>query len=347
MGAIELPALAFAAGTARPDPALAERIKRAYRAALPRSADLGHTMWTAINDAKRPIHDALMRNDDSLSRILLRPGDSALFAGFDDLNAERMVALRGTEGSAYRDRILAELHILAQATGAQRLYNPESGLAPAAGIDLDALLDGIERAIAGALRFPNPFPDECGPSSRRGIVSFRSVQSIYQAWRLRELSRRYGARILEIGAGLGRTAYYAHAFGLSRIALVDLPMSGVAQAAFLGYTLGPDRVALAGEPGEGASIRILPPEPVLESAESFDIVLNADSLTEMDEATARRYAQYIATHARAFLSINHEANPFCVRDFDCLRAAACYRQPYWLRAGYVEELFVFGDARAA
>ena len=63
---------------------------------------------------------------------------------------------------------------------------------------------------------------------------------------------------MEIGAGMGRTAYYMCKFGLSDYTIVDLPMSNVAQAAFLSRVMGEDQISLAGE-DRSANVRILPP----------------------------------------------------------------------------------------
>jgi hypothetical protein len=64
----------------------------------------------------------------------------------------------------------------------------------------------------------------------------------------------------------------------------------------------------------------------------------------MDVRSATRYVQYIATHAGIFLSINHEANSFTVADLGrrFLSSAEMHRAPYFMRNGYVEEVFRFG-----
>ncbi len=58
-------------------------------------------------------------------------------------------------------------------------------------------------------------------------------------------------RVLEIGAGLGRTAYYAWRAGIRHYTIVDVPLTAVAQADFLGRTLGPEALTLAGEDAGG------------------------------------------------------------------------------------------------
>jgi putative sugar O-methyltransferase len=166
-----------------------------------------------------------------------------------------------------------------------------------------------------------------------------AVQALYQTWRITHLlGGALDARIIEIGAGLGRTAFYVRQFGIRDITIIDLPLSAVAQAYFLGRTLGPDAISLFGEHRSG--IRILPPAAFLDAADQYDLVVNVDAPTEMSSQTARAYCQAIKSRADAFLSINHEANSFTVGEITAsagMRAAN--RAPYWLRRGYVEEVF--------
>jgi hypothetical protein len=143
------------------------------------------------------------------------------------------------------------------------------------------LLALIDLGLGHRIVFPNPFPGEIGLASSRGIISYRAIQAIYQAWRVYNLVKgNRDARIVEVGAGLGRTAFYAATFGLHNYTIVDLPLSSVAQGYFLGRTLGPDAICLYKEQRSG--IAILPPSKFLNSDDRYDVLLNADSLTELD-----------------------------------------------------------------
>ncbi len=122
--------------------------------------------------------------------------------------------------------------------------------------------------------------------------------------------------------------------------LIDLPITGVAQAYFLGRSLGHDAICLFGEQRPG--IRVLPPCAFLDAGDRYELVVNVDSLTEMARETALAYVTAIRQRADAFLSINHEVNEFTAREI-CAEVGgmpACSRTPYWLRRGYVEELFM-------
>ena len=175
--------------------------------------------------------------------------------------------------------------------------------------------------------------------TRRGLVSYRAVQAIYQAARLKELSAVYGPNIVEIGGGMGRTAYYAVRNDLPGYTIIDLPLTAVAQAVFLTITLGDAAVAFSHEADRPDATVFLRSPWQLDGA--FDIAFNADGLTEMDRSVAEDYLRFIAANCRAFLSINHEINEYRVTDL--ARSAglrSIYRQPYWMRNGYVEELYV-------
>jgi hypothetical protein len=231
------------------------------------------------------------------------------------------------------------LLFLAEATGVKRRWNPEnSATFPLPSID--RLLALIDEGVGHQVEFPNPFPGEIGLISSRGIISYRAIQAIYQAWRVYNLVKgNRDARIVEVGAGLGRTAFYAAQFGLHNYTIVDLPLSSVAQGYFLGRALGPDAICLFKE--EHSGITILPPLEFLNSDDRYDLVLNADSLTELDPETATAYCEAFRDRANVFLSINHEVNPFTVHKlYTAIARPAVSRTPYWMRAGYVEEIFV-------
>jgi hypothetical protein len=258
-----------------------------------------------------------------------------LFYGFDNLT-RTVLSNPTTEERVHGIGMYQDLLQLSEALGARRLWNPEATHREALP-DVDTLLCSIDRVVGFRVDFPNPFPDEVGLATSRGIASYRAVQALYQALRLLSAARdNTDARVAEIGAGLGRTALYARRFGMRNYTIVDLPMSAVAQAYFLGRALGPDEICLYGEDRPG--IRILPPGAFLNASDRYDVVMNVDSLTEMAHATACAYCEAIKARAALFVSINHELNPFTARDV-CGETGMkmLKRTPYWLRRGYVDE----------
>ncbi|HEX4121088.1 MAG TPA: putative sugar O-methyltransferase [Verrucomicrobiae bacterium] len=321
------------------------RIKGAYRLATKGEDELGDSMWAEIAKRNLVVHEALMADDGRLEGILNEPGKSDLFYGFHSLFADRTGRLR--TGSEKERRTMAEglfreVVRLCQALGRCRVRNPESPAEQNAFTmkDLEMLLDGLDGVFGSRVHFPNPYPDEFGLVTSRGVASYRAIHALYQAFRVRQLAKVYGARILEIGAGMGRTVGYLWGLGLRDCTIVDLPMTNVAQASFLGQTIGAESITLFGEkPGPGR-VRIFTPDWLRKCGEKFDVVLNVDSMTEMDRRYAEEYGAFIRTNAKCFLSINHDANPFRVCDLDAFKPAAVGRFPYWMREGYTEEIYV-------
>src|SRR5207244_1775804 len=125
---------------------------------------------------------------------------------------------------------LDALAALAEALGARNMELPENYyIWRVDRLHADALLDQIDQAVGFKVPIPNPFPAEYGLVSSRGIISYRVPQALYQAWRIAKLVEGiHNPRILEIGGGLGRTAFYARQFGLRNYTIVDIPVSSLA-----------------------------------------------------------------------------------------------------------------------
>lgn len=341
------PRVAFVRAEGPIDAALTKRIIESYRQSAPADIGAQSNLWSMIEAKTRGIHEALMSSDlQAVREEISHPARNKLFYGFDNTFDDFHKAASANEGVRGEQglKIQRQLVRLAEAVGVQPRWNPEGGARyphrqkPEQGT-VEAMLDRIEDRVGIALDFPNPFPDEFGLASTRGVISERAVHAIYQAYRLRRIWPHDEARVMEIGAGLGRTAYYARKFGILNYTIVDIAMTQVAQATFLGSVLGANQISLSGETAT-SGVRLRSPAWLDMSDETFDVVLNVDSLTEMNRATAENYASLARKRSRRFLSINHEANEFRTQDLDALKSTAVERFPYWLREGYVEELYV-------
>ena len=114
-------------------------------------------------------------------------------------------------------------------------------------------------------------------------------------------------------------------------------MTNVAQAYFLGRILGEEIISLVGETAE-KEVRILSAHMLNElQDEKFDLILNVDSLTEMDEESQINYWKYIQEHTKVFLSINHERNRHTVREYYSNTDCSVRRSICPMRKGYMEE----------
>ena len=157
--------------------------------------------------------------------------------------------------------------------------------------------------------------------------------------------------ILEIGGGLGRTAYYCRHFGLYDYTIVDIPMSSLAQGNFLGRVLPEKDLVLLGEsndPEDGNSrIKLIHPKAFFSSNRRYDLIVNVDSLTELGISMAKDYLRKISQVGNLFLSINHESNDFSINSIwkETLGLNRLYRNPCWVWRGYVEELYEQNQSR--
>lgn len=343
------------------DIGLVERVAASYKKASTEFRASGDGWWdTALFDIKRDVHNALVSNDTNAAASVLRnPAASTFFWGFDAISSSpagepepHELVLRRLNKSIHWHDLYAlwlcdGLLSLAEAVGGRRASYPEIDMDPTLPgrgntYDVDAILDSIEAAIGVELRFPNPYPDELGLLSKRGIIGFRSIQSLYQAWRISQFANgNPGFKVLEIGAGLGRTAYFSSLFGVKNYTIVDIPLTNAAQGYFLGRVLGGDQVSLYGEEiGEG--VRVLPSTVMSEHNEKYDLVVNVDSWTEMPLDIALMYWKFARTATSAVLSINHEYNPNPVRELYRPDAAVrVLRYPYPMRRGYIEEILTW------
>ncbi len=241
------------------------------------------------------------------------------------------------------DRLLS----LAEAVGAVRLDNPEredsSGHARRSPKRLYA---AICNALGTDLRPPAHVGGHLGLAVGNGVIlHIRMLDAIYTAWRLRQLGYAHGfgsdLRVVELGAGVGLTAFYAHRLGLSSYRLFDRPGLNAVQA----YVLADAQPSLAGQPAGPFTIAPWGALSMIEPG-SADLLLNTDSLSDMSPEVAvahLREAKRIGIPH--ILSINHEANlPGTSPVHALVGQAGSYalaaRQRYWLRAGYAEEHFV-------
>lgn len=331
---------AFAAGETAEDTALVDRLIASFilRAEQPTG------QWADIySERHADIRQAIVSNSRAdIERILRDPVTSDIFFGFDStVRSLRTGGLRIEDRHAPR-LALDGLVTFAEAIGARPLEYPENYGLRRHPIALEKVLEQIDRALGFAFNVPNPYRGEYGLATPRGVVSFRVPQALYQAWRIARLLQGIEhPRVLEIGGGLGRTAYYARAFGIRDYAIVDIPVSSLAQGYFLGRTLGQDAISPYGEPRRPDAVKLLSPTEFMRGNERYDLVVNVDSLTEIGRKSADEYWQQIRMRADRFLSINHEANEFTIAEL--ITPSQASRAPYWMRRGYVEELVDFRE----
>lgn len=323
------------------DDALIKKIIRAYQRSLVHFSNNVGDMWSgSLWSCKEEIHQALSDgNGPKVQNFLRNPTTNYLLWGFEDMALPHKNPSKEyleTYTREVYDSLLQFVVIL----GLVRVPNPESTMHNNFQYEANNLLDYISDALGLKLQFPNPYPGEVGIPTKCGIVSYRAVQALYQAYLISKLlgKNRTSMRVMEIGAGLGRTAYFCRKLGIREYTIIDIPMSNVAQAYFLGRTVGENDICLEAE--EMRDIKVYPTY-LLDKTRQYDLILNVDSFTEMDEYSQQAYWEYIQTHTNIFLSINHEANKHTVKEYYSDSMYKIERKLCPMRRGYVEETIRF------
>ncbi len=217
--------------------------------------------------------------------------------------------------------------------------------------DSDWLVDEIEKKIGISIIPPEIDGGLFKLRLKKGLFDMRDLWSLYAAWRISRIIKTK-SRVCEIGAGLGKSALYADRFGFRDYAIFDLPIINAVQAWYLIKALPKRAIVLYGEKrDEKDSIKIMPYWKFMEGTDFYELVLNEDSFPEIDREVVDKYLQKMKERARYFLSINqefgapafagasqnHQIVPHRVETSGGYKRI--HRFPFWLRKGYVEELY--------
>jgi hypothetical protein len=309
-------------------------------------------LWTnLVRSRLGPLLDILEADDpEALADYLLRFGEK--YTWFGGLT----FSLDGYAGSRDRSRValtyLDKLVCLAESLGVLPVEHPEHGRwGENLYADLGDTVKGIEGALGISLAPPPGIVHVVGIKTPHGVFHYRHLNAIYTAHRLKALLSNGGGAVCEYGGGLGVVALYARRMGITDYTLFDIPLTNVFSGYFLINALGGDAVCLYGERQTPDSIKVLPYWKCLDAADkAFRLSMNQDSFPEIDEDLVRRYLREIGrTTQEYFLSINHEAESNMTPHRRQLNVSAIlkdypdftrqYRSKYWLREGYVEELY--------
>jgi hypothetical protein len=349
------------------DIAIAERLLAAYRASAdsgPVEPDDGRKdLWAMHYERESPFVGVLRRGDPrELAAYLLNAARHEVTDGilqgdhiYQRLRRDRMY--RRWTALIIRDRLLS----LAEAVGALRPKNPETGtLALGAGRDVAGLVEAIERQLGLSITPPAVDGSLMTMESAKGAFTERDLWGIFTAHLVKGTVNGGAASVCEIGGGAGRAAYWARRMGIGSYTIVDLPHANMVQGQYLLQSLEWDDVVFFGEPDWEVAqdrIRVLPAHAVDVPAHTYDVVLNQDSFPEMHPSTVEDYLAWIkrVCDGGLLLSVNHESKasygyfrqfkrPFRhVSVSEAVESAGGFtrlqRYPYWLRRGYVTELY--------
>ena len=278
--------------------------------------------------------------------------DRSMKAELTEANLENMcqTALVGGFGGGGGG---VEIVKLAMALGVSGVPNPEMDAAHKThvpspvnvwGLNADQILDKIQAVLPFLINFP-PFSGNCkqGLPTKYGVTADRHIFYLWVLKRIMELCPDRNSSILEIGAGFGVLGYYLDKVGYRDYTTIDLALINACQTYFLSENLPERHIILSGDVEDPFKLHYWCFLKLLHSTDfvavpknRFSIMVNMDGLTEMGIAEAEKYVQ--SDCAPLLLSINHEVNAYRVCDLKQPRKLK-YRYPFWLRDGYVEELY--------
>lgn len=347
------PAVVLSRADTALDMKLIERVAAVYRRASQHFQNASPSMWDQLQAQRRDFIAALESGDvadiggfvKTMFRTDLLDGMAHAEAIFVDESRNPYVR------DYFRLRVTDSLLSLGEALALQPVPSFAQMRLPDYIAHLRTDQDALYRGIEAALGFSLAAPDIGMPPGCRlnGVLTTPDmIRHAYTAHRLRSLGFGAESRILEIGGGFGAAALLAYRAGQRRYTIIDLPYVGAIQMLYLGHALGADKVAGLGE--SAAAITLLPPPAIHDIPDkSIDLVINTDSLPEIGRAAALDYMREIKRIARAFLSINQEAqkdHPGVGRQNFVPELAEAtggfvrrHRFRHWMEQGYVEEYY--------
>lgn len=212
-------------------------------------------------------------------------------------------------------------------------------------VSADTLLDNSPQFIVA----PKWQGGLWGIQTSRGLFSDRDLMALYIALKIKS-KYPIESRIMEIGGGAGQVAYWLYQLGYRNIFMVDLPGVAACQAYQLAANIGAENVSFSYE-HHNTAIKFLLPSQLKDCTDKFNLVINSDSMPEMDKESLNGYLEFIANNSDSFYSINQEArSTSCdmnaqhvvhrvIRKEFGNRFSRVDRSKFWLRDGYTEEWY--------
>ncbi len=335
------------------DTHLYQRLITSYQKATSIKSDRGDGTWKIFSNKYHSQLAAYLEQGDTenvgliLSKMFRDPVTSGLALG------------EGTYLASMKDPYLFSLDwhdkalSLGQAAGIVPVQNPEQGEYGTI-LNFDSI--DILRRTVERLELP-PLPPQIGAMFGvrfgNGVVPNNYLLHLYTAHRASTILPEKTCTCLEIGGGVGLLAYIMASIGFKQYYIVDLPLVNTLQAYLLLKSDLAERVRLFGEENINSefSINIFPSSHINKlPAKFFDLIINQDSFPEMNKETMNGYLKSIQKKGRGyFLSINQESQvSYGVNSMQGWVSDVCrkepnlrmiYRSPYWIRKGYVEELY--------
>jgi len=215
----------------------------------------------------------------------------------------------------------------------------------------ETLIDLIEKKLGFEIKVPEFQTGLTGIPIHKNCINNRHIIYLYIALRIKEFCKDIeNPRICEIGGGVGLLSFYCNLIGLKNVTMVDIPSVSFISSYFMMKNMPERKFILStgdNKYDEPEAIKILFPKYFNEAPDNqFDIVVNCDSFPEINKEVTREYLETIKRTSRIFYSINHEWHEKSLIDNNVPNLTDYvggfdkkFRNLFWLRRGYIEELY--------
>lgn len=330
----------------------------AYHAGRTEGAVPETSVWKIHTDtAQRGLLNVLEKGATrELAAYMARLHATPLLRGYDQHGG---ITAKLDEGQNRRNThartIFAALARLGAGLGTLRHFKPEQ--AENFPYLLRDQTDTVVRDIAAALGLtggvPNTGPGAYGLDTPLGPLSYRHVFALGYLREIRNILAMAPGRytqIVEIGGGLGRTAFHAaRDLGLT-YSVIDLPAVSVSQYLLLRGN-GVPTTLWDDTPARPGQVRLINAFAQHDPADfTGALFVNFDSLVEMGATTQDAYFDLIRDAGGDLLSINHESRKTMtpeghLQNWNLRRFADWGYTPgprtlFWEREAYVSQVFV-------
>lgn len=340
---------------------LTERLLKAYKKALTdggKKSDSRQDIWTFLEKGPHADLFTLLETENiyaltfylcNMSRMGITHGITQGKIEFKKIVSDH--TYRGWESLLSLDKLVT----LGEAIGVLPIEDPEQGkFGLSIFSDVNKIVEKIEKRLKIPIIPPNIEGGLYKLPTDKGSIHNRDITAVYTSFRCKDILKNIeDSSICEIGAGIGKNAYYSYLFGVDKYTIIDLPYINILQGFYLIKALPSAKIFLYGEKSDKVnSISILPDWSLKKiNGKPFDLTLNQDSFPEIDKNIVIDYLKQIKLHTKHFfLSINQESqNTMMIGKLKQHVTSELlsedkgfqniYRFPYWMRVGYLEELY--------
>jgi hypothetical protein len=342
---------------------LLQRLCRAYRAAYDLECPEKDDMWAEVSKKHyQQLHHFILREDLSQIYAILKNAihnEVCFGLGSGPSWYKKIQAPEHSPsiGATILDRFIS----LAEFLGILESENPEDVENYGKNIytSPQVLFAKIQEKLKIDIATPK-FIGLFGLDINGHLLTVRTPDCLYTSYIMSLLTKREKIeQVFEIGGGFGLCSYYFSLMNPAcRYTIYDLPMVNFIQGFYLAQALDADSVSFFGEEKKGR-IDLCPSSQFGDQNLENGLIFSQDVFPELDPAIIDQYLDKILhSNSRYFLTINHDKK-YLIPNYNselsehsdrsefyfksqleqAFRDQLIYRSRYWIRKGYLEELF--------